>query len=236
MGRPIRTFGILYCMTVALVCIYVPWRMVVPLSGGEVSAALGYSLIWKPPSVHSGQLSGARLSRIDLPTVLLEILAATAAGGFGILLTQLIAGRRTSKRLGSRSKSGRATFPQPNGHNERPHWAIALLVEPTVEYTDQFEAGREYPREANYERALGEFDEQSPGWVPLWFPRDLPNGGGRLTPNERFDWFDKALAWYAREGWPPVGPLPFMKRSVALSLLRMESAVERDELPTPDKM
>ena len=105
-----------------------------------------------------------------------------------------------------------------------------------MEYTDQFEAGREYPGDANYERALSEFDEQSPGWVPLWFPRDLPDGGGRLTPNERFDWFDKALAWYAREGWPPVGPLPLMKRSVALSLLRMESAGERDELPTPDKM
>ena len=239
MGRSVRIFGLLYCLAVSVICIYVPWRMVLRLSGSEVSGAVGYSLIWRPPAIRAGQFAGARLSRVDVTAVVLEILAATVVCGFGILLTQLI-GQRTSKRLrlGRRSKAGSATFPEAslNGQSVRPHWAIAVFVEPTVEYTDEFVAGREYPRDANYERALSEFDEQTPGWVPLWFPRGLPNGGGRLTPNERFDWFDKALAWYAQKGWPPVGPLISMKRSVALSLLYMESAVGRDELPNPDKL
>jgi hypothetical protein len=232
-GRPARIFGLLYCLTVSVICIYVPWRMVLRVSGSEVSSAAGYSLIWKPPAIRVGQFAGARFSRIDVTAVVLEILAATMACGFGILLTQ-----RTFRRLSRRSKTISATFPQTNlnGQNLRPHWAIALFVEPTVEYRDQFEPGKEYPANANYDRALGSFDETSPGWVPLWFPRNLPEGGRRLSPSERLHWFDKALEWYGREGWPPVGPLISMKRSVALALLHMESVVELGELPTPDKL
>jgi len=114
------------------------------------------------------------------------------------------------------------------------HWAVKLFLNPREEFQDNLVPGRDYPTEVDSEKALGSFDPESLGWVPLWFPRY--QDGNRLSPEQRLAWFDKALEHYAQEEWPPKGSLSSEKRAVALSLLHMLFEQELQGIPVPDKL
>ena len=145
MGRPDRIFAIFYCIAVSVICIYVPWRMLFPMSGGEASVALGYSPIWKPPAIRTGQLAGVRLAVVDVGRVLLEILAATAVCAFGLLLTQVLKKQRISRGADDPSRMPSETSKKPSRPNQtaQPHWAVSLFADPTVEYKNNFQPGRD---------------------------------------------------------------------------------------------
>jgi hypothetical protein len=113
----------------------------------------------------------------------------------------------------------------------QPHWAVALFLDPRTEFGNGLQPGEDYPRSVDLDRALGMFDEESPGWVPLWFP-DQRDG----QKFDRLDWFDKALAYYAQTEWPPEGSLSSRQRAVALSLLHMLYEEDLQGIPTPDRL
>lgn len=138
-------------------------------------------------------------------------------------------------------------------HSEHePHWAIRLLHDPRgqdwdalVEDGEYMELGRLPDEPVTLENALGFFDKEAPGWVPMWFPREVVYDSWRenerrvrLSAEERLDWFDKALAYYAQTEWPPTGSLQAQQRAVVLSLLRILYVVklEYGQIPTPDEM
>ena len=116
-----------------------------------------------------------------------------------------------------------------------PHWAIQIFLDPREELA--LVNSDLYPN-VSQEQALGQFDIQVPGWVPRWFPRIIVTDDSviQLTPEQRLDWFDKALANYAQSEWPPTGSLNSKQQSVALSLLYMLAAQEYSEIPPPDKI
>ena len=125
---------------------------------------------------------------------------------------------------------------------QRPHWAVSILEHPSVPIPE-LRAGEDYPDSAVESEALGLFDESQPGWVPQWFPRVLFRNRWtaqeqmeKLTPQQRLDWFDKALKHYARGEWPPTGSVSSRKRKIAQSLLRMYCAAKQWDIPTPDKL
>ena len=130
----------------------------------------------------------------------------------------------------------------PNQPSQRPHWAVSILELPSVDIPE-LRAGEDYPECAVESEALGLFDESQPGWVPQWFPRVLFRNRWtvqeqmeKLTPQQRLDWFDKALKHYAQSEWPPTGSVSSRKRKVALSLLHMYCAAKQQDIPIPDKL
>ncbi len=127
--------------------------------------------------------------------------------------------------------------------SNQPHWAIEILLDPQGGDLTDLVPGQDYPMKANRLEALDMFDQTALGWIPLWFPALMFRHRWTeqeelvpLTPQQRYNWFDQALAHYARETWPPQGPPNLKKRSVALSLLHMYCAAESQEIPTPDKL
>jgi hypothetical protein len=123
-----------------------------------------------------------------------------------------------------------------------PHWAIELLLDPKVPLPE-LTAGEDYPNCANQEQALSLFDPSAPGWVPTWFPREMflnrwtaQEQMVRPSPQQRLDWFDKALTHYAPKTLAENGPESSTKQTIALSLLLMYCAAESQEIPTPDKL
>ena len=121
----------------------------------------------------------------------------------------------------------------PQSQNN-PHWAIDLLLDPRAPLPENLKPGEDYPAQVDFLKALGMFDQESLGWVPLWFPRKMNYQS--ISPQERLDWFDAALRHFAQAEWPPKGSLSSKKRDVAISLLHMLFVVELQELPTPDKL
>lgn len=115
----------------------------------------------------------------------------------------------------------------------QPHWAVEVLLDPRADLPE-LKPIEDYPNEVNYEEALGSFDQKSPGRVPYWFPREMK--GHRLNPQQRLSWFDRALKHYAQVEWPPRGSVTSRKRSVALSLLRMQYVEELEGIPTPEQL
>ena len=96
------------------------------------------------------------------------------------------------------------------------------------------------------EQAMACFGEETLGWVPWWFPRVMhlkePTDGEEvvdLTPEQRLEWFDKALEYCSgieRLPWPPEGSLREMKIAIGTSLLEMLREVDEYELPGIDQM
>ena len=121
------------------------------------------------------------------------------------------------------------------------HWAIELLLDqrepmPIIPTND-------YPEGVDVDEALGMFVPWSPGWVPMWFPDImlLNRGTGQIqierpNPQQRLDWFDKALPHFAKSVWPPEGSLSLKKREIAVALLLMYHAAQLEEIPAPDEM
>ena len=129
-----------------------------------------------------------------------------------------------------------------SGSEYEPQWAIKVLLDPRGDELDELVTEGEYPilgrvpdEPVTPERALGLFDKDSLGWLPLWFPREIE--GRRLSPEERVAWFDKVLERYAQTEWPPSGSLSSRQRAVALSLLHMLYELELNgRIPTPHKL
>ena len=146
-----------------------------------------------------------------------------------------------------------------------PHWAIAILLDYRIWLPDLWEellkewelrpTGWEKSAKAenlylanswirgDVEKAMGCFVEETPGWVPWWFPRKMTLHQGAeqekmidLSADQRLAWFDKALAHCAPGGWPPQEPLRNMKIETGVSLLRMLRQVDEYELPGIDRM
>lgn len=123
-----------------------------------------------------------------------------------------------------------------------PHWAIALLLDPKVPLPEMI-AGQDYPNCANQEEALSLFDPSVPGWVPSWFPQEMflkrwtaQEQMVKPNPQQRLDWFDKALSHYAPRELAGSGAKSSTKQAIALSLLHMYCAAASQEIPTPDKL
>ena len=125
-----------------------------------------------------------------------------------------------------------------------PHWATKILLDPRGDRLDSPEFMRDLAPEISsridfhLERALDWFDTDALGWVPRWFPKRLitEDEFRDLTPEERLAWFDKALAYYSVDDWPPSGQLGNKKRAVAKALLSMLRIHELDCIPPPEKM
>ena len=124
-----------------------------------------------------------------------------------------------------------------------PHWAVAVLHDHRGRDLPEIVQELDYPRSVDKERALGMFGMDVPGWVPYWFPRVMHLK--QWTPDEevvhvsdqqRLDWFDKALEYYAQTEWPPTGSITEMKTAICLSLLYMCRDADGEELPAPDRM
>ena len=61
---------IIYCISIAFVCVYVPWKQSIQ----PYNFSLGYSFIWSPP----------KLSIIDVGRVALELIGISALGGLAL--------------------------------------------------------------------------------------------------------------------------------------------------------
>ena len=68
-----------YCILVAVACIYVPWRV----NFNTRNFSLGYSLIWKPLSFEKI----VNVSVIDYQRIIFELLAITAVFAIFFVLT-----------------------------------------------------------------------------------------------------------------------------------------------------
>jgi hypothetical protein len=127
-----------------------------------------------------------------------------------------------------------------------PHWAVAVLLDPRVPLVEFVEnelvREHDYVLDADPEKALAGFDETIEGWVPWWFPHRMHpkrwtevEDGVDLTPPQRLDWFDRALAYYAQSEYPPPEPLSLMKRTIALSMIQMLCRAEQGKIPGADQ-
>lgn len=87
MNRIQRIILIFYCIVLAFVCLYVPWK----IEFREQGAYLGYHLIWSRPFMHKVKaidksISFGAIAFVDYQVVVLEILAITAIGGMTFTL------------------------------------------------------------------------------------------------------------------------------------------------------
>jgi len=62
-----------YCVAIAFVCVYVPWKQ----SLQSIRLSIGYSLIWSPPN----------MSSVDIERVIVEIIGISALGGLAFYLS-----------------------------------------------------------------------------------------------------------------------------------------------------
>ena len=125
----------------------------------------------------------------------------------------------------------------------KPHWALENLQGGEHPALLDLQVGKDYPHDADYWKALGSADPERPGWVPTWFPRWITRTPWtpqarteKISPQQRLDWFDKALQHYAPTELNPNDKSSSTMRSIAQSLLLMQRAAASEEIPTPDKL
>ena len=101
---------IIYCMVVAVACIYVPWKSIVPIQQSLSLQSAGYCVIWQPWMMSYEKVPSTSYSYwvsepetiylsnstiIDFQRVILELIAITAI--FGILFILTLKSKRVSE-------------------------------------------------------------------------------------------------------------------------------------------
>jgi len=77
---------VIYGILVAVGCIYVPWRARLPSPNSNIVVSLGYSPIWQSLPVNYNNTPWP-ISVIDIPKIILELIAITAIFGILFVLT-----------------------------------------------------------------------------------------------------------------------------------------------------
>jgi hypothetical protein len=100
------TVLLLYCVALLGACIYVPWKA----DRGMAHYPLGYAYLWAPPTKDSTGLDIALFASVDITRLVVELVAASAAGGILLLLGELASqGGPVLRSLRERTKR-RAVF------------------------------------------------------------------------------------------------------------------------------
>jgi hypothetical protein len=84
MNKTKRNIIIVYCIGLALVCTFVPWKA----EYQGVKASMGYSAIWSPPKVSPYDPGFYAFSSVDFSRVILEIIGLTALAAIAIVSTK----------------------------------------------------------------------------------------------------------------------------------------------------
>jgi len=82
-----KIITIVYCILVAVACIYVPWETRLPSPNSNIPVSLGYSPIWKPLPMIYQNTPLPTYSSVDIKRVILELIAITAVFGVLFVLT-----------------------------------------------------------------------------------------------------------------------------------------------------
>lgn len=76
---------IVYCLAVATVCLYVPWK--VDTTEGLLKEAVDYSPLWSPPALSGIAIPGAFVS-VDVTRLMLELIVLTVIAVVAVSVTQ----------------------------------------------------------------------------------------------------------------------------------------------------
>jgi hypothetical protein len=123
MSRARRAILICYALTVAVVCLWVPWRASL---GGGVTRFLGYGWVWTGPAEGPTPPYLGQLSVIDYGRTAAELLAITAVLGAAFLIVPGRASVGTVTDKSEPMESGGWTPPRLPDPSNMPEGRVAF--------------------------------------------------------------------------------------------------------------
>lgn len=114
-----------------------------------------------------------------------------------------------------------------------PHWTIATLLDPRFEVSEE-ELLSICDDEMKWGLVIGDFDYQTPGWLPRWFPYRVYFFD--LTPGQRLQWFDEAVKVYISCPLDPQLDGTAKQRIIAEGFLAMYDEKEFGHIDEPHEL